>query len=145
LVRQSLGTVNWRERRQVASALRAIYLAPSEAAAAQALATFEASPVGQRHPEIGPRWHRAWEYLAPALRYPVPVRRLLYSTNAIESLHSTLRKALKVRGHFPRVEAASKLLYLALRHAVLRLAPPQGWREAMQHVRLLYGDRVPEE
>ncbi len=143
LVRQSLDQVNWRERKAVASALRGIYQAPSETAAAQALADLAASPLGQAHPEIAALWQRHWERVAPALAYPVPVRRLLYSTNAIESLHRTLRKSLKVRGHFPSAEAAGKLLYLALRNAEARLGTPHHWVEAMRHIRLLFGDRVP--
>ena len=71
------------------------------------------------------------------------MRRLLYSTNAIESLHRTLRKSLKIRGHFPNDEAASKLLYLALRNAVVKLGAPKDWKLAMQHITLLFGDRVP--
>lgn len=143
LVRQSLAQVPWRERRAVASALRGLYQAPSEAAAAQALTEWATSPLGQRYPEITALWQRHWERIAPALAYPVPVRRLLYSTNAIESLHRTLRKSLKVRGHFPSAEAASKLLYLALRNAEANLGTPQHWVEAMRHIRLLFGDRVP--
>lgn len=143
LVRQSLRAVNWKVRKAVAHELRAIYQAPSEAAAAQALAHFEAGPWGARFPEIAVLWHRHWERLAPALAYPLPVRRLLYSTNAIESLHRTVRKALKVRGHFPSDEAAGKLLYLALRNAQLRLARPIHWREAMQQIKILFGDRTP--
>jgi putative transposase len=144
LVRQSLTYVSWRDRKPVAALLRAIYQAASEAAAQHALGTLEAHPLGQRYPEIGPLWRRHWERLAPALAYPLPVRRLLYSTNAIESLHRTLRKALKIRGHFPTDEAASKLLYLALRNAVVKLGAPKDWRVAMQHITLLYGDRVPQ-
>ena len=143
LVRQSLRYVNWKDRRAVAAALRAIYQAPSEAAARTALAAFEASPWGAKYPPIAPLWERHWERLAPALAYPLPVRRLLYSTNAIESLHMTLRKSLKIRGHFPNDDAAGKLLYLALRNAVLHLNPPKGWALAMQHITLLFGDRVP--
>jgi len=143
LVRQSLRGVNWRHRQAVGAALRAVYLAPSEAAAEQALAHFAASNLGTTYPEIAPLWQRHWERLTPALRYPLPVRRLLYSTNAIESLHATLRKSLKIRGHFPTADAASKLLYLALRHAAPRFRLPQHWRDAMRHIRLLYGDRVP--
>ena len=144
LVRQSLTYVSWRDRKAVAALLRAIYQAASEVAAQHALGALEAHPLGQRYPEIGPLWRRHWERLAPALAYPLPVRRLLYSTNAIESLHRTLRKALKTRGHFPTDEAASKLLYLALRNAVVKLGAPKDWRVAMQHITLLYGDRVPQ-
>jgi transposase-like protein len=102
LVRQSLVHVSWQDRKTLTPLLRTIYQAPSEAAARQAPATLEAHPLGQRYPEIPALWHRHWERLAPALAYPLPVRRLLYSTNAIESLCRTLRKALKIRGHFPR-------------------------------------------
>lgn len=143
LVRQSLAGVAWQERKAVAAALRAVYQAPSEAAAETALATFAASALGQRHPEIAALWHRHWERITPALAYPLPVRRLVYSTNAIESLHRTLRKSLKVRGHFPSADAAAKLLYLALRNASVRLGAPKEWRTAMRHVRVLFGDRVP--
>jgi putative transposase len=143
LVRQSLQHVRWTDRKAIARQLRAIYQAPSEAAARTALAALEASPTGATHPEIAALWHRHWERLAPALAYPMAVRRLLYSTNAIESLHMILRKTLKVRGHFPTDEAASKLLYLALQHATLRLNPPNQWQHAMHHIALLFGDRVP--
>lgn len=143
LVRQSLQHVNWKDRRGAAHHLRAIYQAPSEAAARTALAALEASPLGQKYPQMPALWHRHWERLAPALAYPMAVRRLLYSTNAIESLHRTLRKSLKVRGHFPSDEAAGKLLYLGLRNAVPRLGAPQHWQVAMQHITLLFGPRVP--
>ena len=143
LVRQSLQYVNWKDRKLVARELRAIYQAPSEAAARTALAHVETGPWGARYPQIAPLWHRHWERLAPALAYPLSVRRLLYSTNAIESLHMSLRKSLKIRGHFPNDEAAGKLLYLALRNAVLRLNPPKDWMLAMQHITLLFGARVP--
>ena len=73
----------------------------------------------------------------------MPVRRLLHSTHAIESLSRTLRKSLKVRGHFPSADAASKLLSLVLRHAKTHFAPPHHYREALQQIRLLFGDRVP--
>ncbi len=145
LVRQSLRGVNWRERKAVGAALREVYLAPGEAAAQHALATFAASPLGIQYPEVVALWQRHWERVAPALQYPVPVRRLLYSTNAIESLHATLRKSLKVRGHFPNADAATKLLYLALHHVTPRLRVPTRWREAMRHIRLLYGERVPAD
>lgn len=143
LGRQGLAQGNWRDRRAVAAGLRSIYQAPGEAAAAQALTDWAASPLGQAHPEITALWQRPREYLAPALAYPVAVRRLRYSTNAIESLHRTLRQRLKVRGHFPSADAASKLRYLALRNAQARFGPPHHWVEAMRHIRLLFGDRVP--
>lgn len=145
LVRQSLRTVNWRQRKEIARELRTIYLAPNEAAAQHALQQFAAGPLGAAYPEIAVLWQRHWERISPALVYPVPVRRLLYSTNAIESLHATLRKSLKIRGHFPNADAAAKLLYLALRHVTPKLRTPMHWREAMRHIRLLFGDRVPAD
>ena len=133
LVRQSLVHVSWQDRRTLTPLLRAIYQAPSEAAARQALSALEAHPLGQRYPEIPALWHRQ----------RIGQRRLLYSTNAIESLYRTLRKALKIRGHFPTEEAASKLLYLALKNAVVKLGAPKDWHLALRHITLLYGDRVP--
>lgn len=143
LVRQSLQHVGWKERKQVAHELRAIYQAPSEAAALAALAAFEQGPWSHRFPQIAPLWRRHWERIAPALAYPLEVRRLVYSTNAIESLHMQLRRALKIRGHFPNDEAAAKLLYLALRNAAVKLGAPKTWRMAMEHISLLFGNRVP--
>jgi transposase-like protein len=143
LVRQSLAGVGWKERKAVAKELRAIYQAPSEAAALAALARFEAGAWGQRFPEVGALWRRHWERVAPLFLYPLAVRRILYSTNAIESLHMQLRKVLKVRGHFPTDEAAGKLIYLVLRNVTLKLGAPPDWRTAMRHIRLLFGDRVP--
>jgi len=143
LVRQSLRFVNWKDRKAVAKQLRAIYHAANEPAAQAALVALEASPTHAKYPQIAPLWHRHWERLAPALAYPLAVRRLLYSTNALESLNMILRKPLKIRGHFPTDEAASKLLYLALRNAVVRLNAPKDWTTAMQHITLLFGARVP--
>jgi putative transposase len=143
LVRQSLAHVSYTERKPIASALRTIYQAPNEAGALHALEEFAASPLGKKHPQIEALWRRHWERVAPALAYPLQVRRMLYSTNSIESLHHTVRKSLKVRGHFPTDEAASKLLYLALKNAQFRFGTPKGWREAMQHITLLFGDRAP--
>jgi putative transposase len=105
----------------------------AEAGALHALEEFSASPLGKKHPQIQALWRRHWERVAPAPAYPLQVRRMLYSTISIESLHHTVRKSLKVRGHFPTDESASKLIYLALRNAQFRFGTPKGWREAMQH------------
>jgi transposase-like protein len=142
LVRQSLRYVNWKERGAVATALRAIYTAPTVAAAAAALTAFAAGPWGARYPLIVPLWQRHWEYLVPAFTYPPALRQLLYTTNAIESLHMRLRKIIKTRGHFPTDEAALKLLYLALRNVVAkwrRCSAP--WPAAMPFLALLFGER----
>jgi len=144
LVRQSVQYVSWAERKTLTQALRTIYQAPSEATAKQALAAFAASPLGQRHPPIVALWERHWDRVAPALAYPLPIRRVLYTTNAIESLNMQIRKIIKTRGHFPNDDAASKLLYLALRNIgkKWRANPDKYWRAAFPHLKVLFGDRL---
>jgi putative transposase len=142
LVRQSLACASWKERKPLASALREIYQAPTEAAAEAALTTFATGPWGTRYPAIPALWRRHWPYIRPVYAYPPAIRRLLYTTNAIESLHMQLRKILKARGHFPTDEAATKLLYLALRNIVAKWQRrPHAWHAAMPHLSLLFGDR----
>ncbi len=145
LVRRSLAFVGWQDRKRVAGALRAIYRAETVAAAEAALAAFAASADGARYPLIAPIWERAWAYVTPAFAYPPAVRRILSTTNAIESLHMQLRKIIKTRGHFPTDEAAMKLLYLAIQNVQARWAPAPEWRAALPHFVVLFGDRfVPE-
>jgi putative transposase len=142
LVRQSLAYANWKDRKAVAGALRAIYRAPTEAAAEAALADFTTGPWGARYPAITTLWQRHWAYLRPVFAYPPEIRRLLYTTNAIESLHMQLRKILKSRGHFPTDEAAAKLLYLALRNIQRKwTGGTHAWKDAMSHFGLLFGTR----
>lgn len=144
LVRQSLQYVSWKERKAIAAELRRIYQAPSEDAARAALEAVRATWSG-RFPQIVPIWERAWPRLAPAFLYPLAVRRVLYTTNAVESLNSYLRKPLRTRGHFPNDEAALKLLYLALRTLgkKWRQRPAKEWQAAVPHLRVLFGDRFP--
>jgi putative transposase len=117
LLRYSLDFVTWQDRKRVAGALKAIYRAPTAEAARAALDAFAASEWGRKYPPIAPAWRRHWEQVIPLFAHPPAIRRLLYTTNAIESLHMQLRKALKVRGHFPNDEAATKLIYLVLRNS----------------------------
>lgn len=144
LVRQSLHYVSWKERKAVAADLRKVYQAPTEAAARTALEHVRTT-WSARFPQIVPIWERVWDRLAPALLYPLAVRRVLYTTNAIESLNSYLRKPIKTRGHFPNDEAASKLLYLVLRTIgrKWRERPAREWQAAVPHLQLLFGDRFP--
>lgn len=144
LVRQSLQYVGWKERKAVAADLRKIYQAPTEGAALAALAHVRTT-WGARFPQIAPIWERAWERLTPALLYPLDVRRVLYTTNAIESLNSYLRRPLRTRGHFPNDDAATKLLYLVLRTLgkKWKQRPAKEWQSAVPHLRLLFGDRFP--
>jgi len=146
LVRQSLQYVGWKERKPVAAALRAIYQAPSEAAARTALTRFAESPLGKRHAPITALWERHWERVAPALAYPLEIRRVLYTTNAIESLHMQLRKVLKTRGHFPTDDAAGKLIFLALQNIEKKwkAKPAREWRAALPHLKILFGSRLPD-
>jgi putative transposase len=142
LVRQSLAYASWKERTSIASALRAIYHAPTEAAAAAALEALAAGPWGARYPAITALWRRHWPYVRPVFAYPPAIRRLLYTTNAIESLHMQLRKILKSRGHFPTDEAATKLLYLVLRNILAKWQrSTSAWHAALPHLSLLFGER----
>jgi transposase-like protein len=146
LTRQSLRYVAWKERKRVAAELRGIYQAPTEAAALTALTSFEASPAGERYPPIGALWRRHWEFVRPVFTYPPAVRRLLYTTNAIESLHMQLRKIIKTRGHFPTDEAAAKLLFLALRNIIATWpARSHTWTNAMPFLAALFGERFTAE
>ena len=142
LVRGSLRYVGAKAYRPIAAELRTIYRAPTEAAATAALQEFAAGPYGQRYAVIVTMWERHWEHIRPVFAYPPAIRRLLYTTNAIESLHMQLRKIIKTRGHFPNDEAATKLLYLALRNIIAKWkAPSRDWRAAMPHLAVLFGER----
>lgn len=146
LLRHALSFVTWTDRKTVAAALKAIYRAPSADAAAQTLEAFAAGPWGQKYPPIVRAWRRQWEQVVPFFAFPLAVRKILYTTNAIESLHMQLRKALKTRGHFPSDEAALKLLYLVLRNITRRWQQAsRDWKAAMTQFAILYPDRfIPE-
>ncbi len=146
LIRHSLEYASWRDRRALAAALKTIYTAPTEDAARAALEAFETSPLGQRFPTVGAAWRRAWPQVVPFFAFPPAIRRALYTTNALENVHRQLRKIIKTRGHFPTDEAATKLLWLALRNIPLQWARnPTGWPEVMHHFVILYGDRFTRE
>jgi putative transposase len=141
LVRRSLAFVSYKDRKRIAGLLRPIYQAETEAAAEAALEAFAASPDGQRYATIAPIWRRQWTAVTPAFAYPREIRRILNTTNAIESLHMQLRKIIKTRGHFPSDEAATKLLYLALRNIHKRWKAQREWPAAITHFALLFPDR----
>jgi putative transposase len=142
LLRYSLDFVTWQDRKRVAAALKAIYRAPMAEAAQAALEAFATGEWGRKYPPIAPAWRRHWEQVIPLFAHPPAIRRLLYTTNAIESLHMQLRKALKIRGHFPSDEAAAKLIYLVLRNITRRWRnAPREWKEAMNQFAILYPDR----
>ena len=142
LIRNSLDFASWKDRKALAAALKPIYCAPSAEAASDALDTFERGPWGQRFPTVVASWRRAWDRVIPFFAFPPAVRKLIYTTNAIESLHSQLRKIIKTRGHFPSDDAATKLLWLALRNIMAkRSRNVREWREAMNQFAIAYGER----
>ena len=144
LLRHSLDFATWKVRKDLAAALRTIYTAPNADLAATALDAFAAGPWGQRYPAIVASWRRAWPHVIPFFAFPPEVRKVLYTTNALESVHARLRKILKPRGQFPTDEAAIKLLWLALRNITPKWRQmPRGWPEAMRHFVIVYGDRIP--
>ncbi|MDR7040705.1 putative transposase, partial [Methylobacterium sp. BE186] len=114
LLRHSLDFVSYKDRKLVAAALKDIYRALDATAGEAALSAFEAGEWGRRYPAIAQSWRRAWSEVVPFYAFPGEVRRILYTTNAIEALNATLRRAVRARGHFPTDEAALKLLYLVL-------------------------------
>jgi putative transposase len=142
LIRNSLDYASWKDRKAVAAALKPIYAAASATAAQEALEAFEAGPWGRKYPTIAQSWRRAWEHVIPFFAFPPDVRRVIYTTNAIESLHMQLRKIIKTRGHFPSDEAAIKLMWLALRNILAdKVRSAKEWKAAMNQFAVMYGDR----
>jgi transposase-like protein len=147
LMRASLRFASKKDYPQLVPALRVIYTAPTEAAAEQALAELEASPLGQRYPAIARTWRSAWPEFVPFLAFPPELRRVVYSTNLIESINARLRKVTRNRGHFPSEQAAVKVLYLAIRELIEpkagdrnQVAP--GWKSALNALTLYFEDRI---
>jgi putative transposase len=143
LIRHSLKYVPRREREQVARDLKPIYTAVDADAAQAALEAFDGK-WGARFPVITQAWLNAWEYVTPFLAFPPEVRRVVYTTNAIEALNRQLRKAIKTKGHFPNEEAAKKLIYLAITNAVPAWTRTRNWTTALLAFKIHFGDRLPE-
>jgi transposase-like protein len=142
LIRNSLDYVGWKDRKALAAALKAIYQAPNAQAAEAALEAFEHGPWGQKCPPIAQAWRRQWAQVIPFFTYAPEVRKIIYTTNAIESLHMRLRKIAKNRGHFPSDEAATKLLFLALRNITKKWTMPlHTWRQAANQFAIVFGER----
>lgn len=142
LIRNSLDYASWKERRQLAAAIRPIYTAPSAEAAEAELNQFEEGPWGQKFPTVVASWRRAWSYVIPFFAFPPAVRRVIYTTNAIESVNARLRKIIKTRGHFPNDDAALKLIWLALRNITSEWSrAAHDWKAAMNQFAILYQDR----
>ena len=146
LLRNALAYVSWQDRKHVVAALKPLYKAPTADAALVALDAFEAGVWGKKYPAIAPLWRRQWDQVIPFFAFPAEVRRIIYTTNAIESLNSTLGTAIRSRGHFPNDEAAIKLLYLALRGVSRKWKNAQReWTAAMTQFAIMFGDRFSVE
>jgi putative transposase len=143
LIRMSLKYVPRREREQVARDLKPIYTAIDADAAQRELERFD-EKWGARFPVITQAWLDAWEHVIPFLAFPPEVRRVIYTTNAIEALNRQLRKALKTKGHFPNEDAARKLIYLAVTNAVPQWTRCRNWTTALLAFKIHFGDRLPD-
>lgn len=142
-VRGSLRYVPWKERKEVAADLRAVYGAATLGEAEQALERFSARWDG-KYPAISPSWRADWQRLTVFFDYPREIRKVVYTTNAIESLNYSLRKVLKNRGAFPNDESVMKLLFMALQHVAKKWTMPiRDWRSALNQFVILFGERVP--
>jgi putative transposase len=141
LVRASLNYVNWKDRKQVAADLKPIYRAATAEQAREELDRF-IEKWGRKYQAIGRLWLEQWERIIPFFAFTPEIRKVIYTTNAVESLHMSLRKVIKNRGSFPNEESALKLLYLALRNASAKWQTVQGWREALNQFEILWGERL---
>ena len=142
LIRNSLDYASWKDRKALAAAIKPIYSAPSAEAALAQLDAFEQGPWGAKFPTVVAAWRRAWDKVIPFFAFPPAVRKVIYTTNAIESVNSQLRKIIKTRGHFPSDDAASKLIWLALRNITADWSrSAHDWKSAMNQFAILYAER----
>jgi putative transposase len=142
LIRNSLDYASWKDRKALAAAIKPIYTAPSAEAALAELEAFERGPWGQKFPTVVAAWRRAWDKVIPFFAFPPEVRKVIYTTNAIESINARLRKIIKTRGHFPSDDAATKLIWLALRNITADWGrAAKDWKAAMNQFAILYADR----
>ena len=143
MIRNSIRFVTWKDRKLVVAALKPIYRAQTEVLAEAALTAFESSALGSRYPMIARSWRSNWPRVIPFLAFPRDIRRVIYTTNAIESLNFSLRKIIKSRGHFPNEEAATKLLYLALVRAEQKWTRPiWKWKDALNQFAVHFEGRL---
>jgi putative transposase len=140
LIRNSLSFVSWKDRKAILPSIKAVYHAENADAALLRLEDFEAE-WGKRYPAIGAAWRRAWEHVIPFFAFAPEIRKMIYTTNAVEALNRSLRKIIKTRGSFPNDEAAMKLLYLAIRNAGIHWRRPVAWTAAMGQFAIQFGER----
>jgi putative transposase len=143
LIRHSLKYVPRRQYDQVVKDLKPVYTAIDADAAMVALEAFE-DKWGRQLPVIGQAWRSSWEHVIPFMAFEPEVRRVIYTTNAIEALNRQLRKAVKTKGHFPSEEAARKLIYLAIQNAAPQWTRTRGWTKALLAFKIHFGDRLPD-
>ena len=142
LIRNSLDFCSWKDRKPIAQELKTIYRAENAQAASAALQEFEDGPWGKRFAAITAMWRRHWAHVIPFFAYPPEVRKMIYTTNAIESLNAKLRRSVRIRGHFPSDEAAMKLIWLQLREITKNWKmPPREWAAAKAQFAVVFGDR----
>jgi len=142
LLRNSMEYAGWKDRKPVATGLKDVYRAPDAQAAAVALTEFEEGPWGRKYPAIAASWRRNWAEVIPFFAYPLEVRRMIYTTNAIEALNSSIRRSVRARGHFPSDESAMKLIWLQLREITKDWKmPAREWHAARAQFALIFGAR----
>jgi putative transposase len=142
LIRHSLEFVSWKDRKPLVPALREIYKAKDAEAGLAALEAFEAGEWGRKYPAITGAWRQNWDHVIPFFAFPKAVRKIIYTTNAIEALNSSLRRAVKIQGHFPTDEAALKLIFLVLRDVTKEWKmSAREWTEAKSQFAILFGER----
>jgi len=142
LVRHSLNYVGWKQRKEVARELKLIYTAATDGEAEQRLAEFGLK-WDAKFPMIAKSWRNNWTRVIPFFAHPPEIRKIIYTTNAIESLNMSLRKVTKARGSFPNDEAVSKLLYLALRNIAKKWTMPvHAWKDALNRFAIIYENRL---
>ena len=145
LVRQSLRYLSWKERKSCAGELRRIYTASDADAARQVLDELtKAWADSKTRTAALAVWDRAWERVIPFLAFPEEIRRIIYTTNSVESLHMQVRKTIKTRGHFPNDDAALRLIWLAIMRAKTNWRTCYNWTQAMAVLRIHFGDRIPD-
>ena len=142
MVRASLNYVTWQDRRKVVADLKLIYRAATADEAERQLTEFETK--WPRYSAVGRLWRDNWERVIPFFSFPEEVRKIVYTTNAVESLHMSLRKIIKTRGSFPSEEAALKLLYLALTKVVAKWHTIQNWKQMLNFLQTMCGERIQE-
>ena len=142
MIRASMRYVSYADRKRLMPALRRVYSAPNAEEAEHQLELFD-EQWGERYPMVAQAWRDRWEHVIPFLSLPADLRRVVYTTNAIEGLNRQVRKAIKTRGHFPDEQAATKLIYLALMRAETKWVKVMRWPSALRALKIHFGDRIP--